>query len=1199
MINHEYLELFNESSVRKDIDIVYDADQHISNSDVVSGTFNLNESAFATKELRFGSLVASELSVKLYNTVPNLMDKEISVSITLDNMASNPLKIGKYKVLEDKPTTDRLYKQIKAYDSLYEVINKEVVSWYEGLLFPMTLKVFRDSFFNYLGIEQENAILINDDMLVDKTILANSIPGKQILSAICELNGAIGRMNRDGKFEYVILDANPSRRITIDNIASKSGSYEDFNCQPISKVQIRQTTDDIGAIVGEDGNTYIMQDNFLVYGKSASDLNTIATNLLSAIKGITYTPFNIKAIYGNPCYEIGDAITVVTKNKMFNSYIFNRTLKGIQAMNDTIKADGVEYYTENLNSANTQIQQLARQTNELSRTVEETKSTITKMGQDLENNYPTTTEMQSAITQSAEEITAEVIKIIDVSDISNTATGNYITVEDSGSYPLIEFYGYGKSEQKSYTGYNQVDLSTPTLEKVSNYSFDNTTGVVSFDYRGSYPSIKVDCNQLIGKTIYVNVKNFTNSNSEVSKCGVDIYYQNAEGKTVWTSTTQSKKAYTIPDDAQSVVLRIIANNSATAYSGTLSANVWVSTIDNGIYEPYVGGEASPNPSYPQDIVSVADDGDLVIKSCGKNLLQNIYLNDRTSDGISITINDDMSINTSGTATNYVYFNINNKMSLPTGTYILSGATEKVGLRVTAQDNSIPVVNDVGNGATFTLNAETQLAVTVRFANGVTVNETIYPMIRLASIDDATYEPYKATQATIPLTDSLRGIKVSEGGNFTDETGQQWVCDTLEKYADGSGKLVQRLGSYIFKGTEAWIQSSAWGNKSCFGVNNFLADVLRVSKYNKIANIMSTHFVTKTPGTLSGANVDGIGQGGENSFYISVYSLGITTLADFKTWLSNNNVTMIYPLAEPIETDLTAEQLAELEKLQTFNPITHVTTDDIGDIAIRYYNNSANAEIVATQGNRISKAESSITQNAESIKSKVSKGDVSSEISQEADLISIKGNRFELLADNIEITKDGKLTTNYIIANEGFAVKQTLVGSAEPINVFSVEGNKSSENSNGYSTIKTSLGYINIANPVRLAIQTEHGDIDTYNTPFITEDYTDNAGWHIRKYSNGVVECEGMFLFTNISPTGTFGDFKTSYMDLTLPSGLFNTAPNKIYNISPLASFGMAVGNIIQNDSASKVRLYCMHTYSSATTYIATVRCWSASSGGVG
>lgn len=268
--------------------------------------------------------------------------------------------------------------------------------------------------------------------------------------------------------------------------------------------------------------------------------------------------------------------------------------------------------------------------------------------------------------------------------------------------------------------------------------------------------------------------------------------------------------------------------------------------------------------------------------------------------------------------------------------------------------------------------------------------------------------------------------------------------------------------------------------------------------------------------------------------------------------------------------------------------------------------------------RVTKAESSIKQNSEGIETKVSKDGIISAINQTAEEVKINALRialeglvtanknFKILEDGSMETTNGKFTgivhatelyAAFLYAEQYFKVRQTLIGG--DYSTLIVEGNKSSDDSEGYTTLGTDLGYFNFNKPVRQSIQTAYGNIDTYNTPFITEDYTDNAGWHIRKYSNGVVECEGMFLFSNISPTGTFGEFKTSYMDLTLPSGLFNAAPNKIYNISPLASFGMAVGNIIQNDSASKVRLYCMHTYSSATTYIATVRCWSASSGGVG
>ena len=524
MIDYINLELFNQSSVRKDIDIAYDTDSHITNNDVVSGSFSLNESAFSSKELKFGSLVSSKMSVKLYNTVDNLIDKELSVSITLNKDSNNPFKIGKYTVKSDKPTSDRLYKQIEAYDGLYDVIHKDVSDWYENLAFPLTQKLFRDSFFNYVGLEQVDATLVNDDMVIEKTISANSLSGQQVLSAICELNGAIGRINRDGKFAYVTLNPNPTKRIIIKRIKSKSGSYEDYDCKPISKVQIRQETNDIGAIVGTDGNTYIVQNNFLVYGKSSSDLSNVATNLLSVIQGITYRPFNVTSVYGNPCYEIGDALTVVTRNATFNTYLLNRTLNGIQAMSDTIKADGVEVYTENLNSTNTQFQQLKRQTNVLERTVEETVSKITSIEQvsseayeKAENAEITANSFESTISQQAKEIeskvsktdytgeeiaslinqTAENIKIIaEHISLEGTVTANSnFKVNEDGSVEINSGIINIKAPEQTQTAYVTVKRN--------------------YDYVKTFPT---------GIELYKNTKNSTNDvyNSFLNYDGLGI-----------------------------------------------------------------------------------------------------------------------------------------------------------------------------------------------------------------------------------------------------------------------------------------------------------------------------------------------------------------------------------------------------------------------------------------------------------------------------------------------------------------------------------------------------------------------------------------------------------------------------------------------------------------------------------------------------
>lgn len=44
---------------------------------------------------------------------------------------------------------------------------------------------------------------------------------------------------------------------------------------------------------------------------------------------------------------------------------------------------------------------------------------------------------------------------------------------------------------------------------------------------------------------------------------------------------------------------------------------------------------------------------------------------------------------------------------------------------------------------------------------------------------------------IPTPNGLPGIPVKSGGNYTDSKGQRWVCDTIEKNADGGWEMVIR------------------------------------------------------------------------------------------------------------------------------------------------------------------------------------------------------------------------------------------------------------------------------------------------------------------------------------------------------------------------------------------------------------------------
>lgn len=49
--------------------------------------------------------------------------------------------------------------------------------------------------------------------------------------------------------------------------------------------------------------------------------------------------------------------------------------------------------------------------------------------------------------------------------------------------------------------------------------------------------------------------------------------------------------------------------------------------------------------------------------------------------------------------------------------------------------------------------------------------------------------------TLSTPNGLPGIPVSSGGNYTDENGQQWICDEVDL---GRGKYVQRVSTYLIR-----------------------------------------------------------------------------------------------------------------------------------------------------------------------------------------------------------------------------------------------------------------------------------------------------------------------------------------------------------------------------------------------------------------
>ena len=144
---------------------------------------------------------------------------------------------------------------------------------------------------------------------------------------------------------------------------------------------------------------------------------------------------------------------------------------------------------------------------------------------------------------------------------------------------------------------------------------------------------------------------------------------------------------------------------------------------------------------------------------GKNLLKYPYVEaDKTSLGITFKDNKDGSISISGTAIGTSYYNLysnidGKRLTLASGTYklVVKGRSK---CNVSVNNG----VDSVKNEGTLTVtDGHNDVWCYIEILNGLTLDETIYPMIQLASITDESYEPYTGGQPS-PSPDYPQEIK---------------------------------------------------------------------------------------------------------------------------------------------------------------------------------------------------------------------------------------------------------------------------------------------------------------------------------------------------------------------------------------------------------------------------------------------------------
>lgn len=509
-----------------------------------------------------------------------------------------------------------------------------------------------------------------------------------------------------------------------------------------------------------------------------------------------------------------------------------------------------------------------------------------------------------------------------------TQEGETIALDDSADMFIQGLRVFGRTDQSKTTGKNLVDLS--------GFEFNDNTYAHSY-----YPPNSATSDKLFnflkmntGKTVVLSVQ------TTGEKSGVDIgsifFYNISEGQSTALIRMYPNVPVTIPEMPDNYT-------DCSVYGSMNGASAKNFQLEYGEvateYEPFTGGQPSPSPDYPQELVNVGNAGNIGVQVCGKNLLDTSKYIPGNMNGVAVTVDPDGLIHLNGTATigggrlngrcyivlkpgkyRIVLFDTNGtpRNSFAAGVYL---SIRETGAIVTSGAVEFEVTETIEY--TFGINV----------AEGVSYNnDAAYVMVCSADADYSSYEPYKPVQTlTLSTPNGLPGIPVKRDGNYTDENKQRWVCDEIDL---ARGVYIQRIARIKFDDVVVnYYERPAGSGIMRFDIEQFNNKWLPKPHANAGWEGMCNALAYS--GTTTGSNLV------DNA--ICAYSGGglfarcdkYTSAEDFKAAAVANGWEVLYTMATPVETTLDAETLAAYRALHTNKPNTTIINDAAAHMAVQY------------------------------------------------------------------------------------------------------------------------------------------------------------------------------------------------------------------------------------------------------------------------
>lgn len=350
-------------------------------------------------------------------------------------------------------------------------------------------------------------------------------------------------------------------------------------------------------------------------------------------------------------------------------------------------------------------------------------------------------------------------------------------------------------------------------------------------------------------------------------------------------------------------------------------------------------DGTPTPAAPVALVSAGDKGNIKLNVTGKNLLPYpFYQSTLTLNGVTYTDNKDGTLLISGTTTDpssfwFTGYNFPLKKGV---TYTLS-----IGDELTATGGPYLWINSSKKGIVTGINMTTTKTITftpeMDYSDagvyisaskaGMTFSGKLKPQIEVGA-GATPFEVYKAQKLTIATPNGFPGIPVSTGGNYTDASGQQWICDEIDL---ARGVYVQRIGK-VDMGELSWL---LYKDSVFVSTDNIIPDRngididtdLMCSIYAPDTTASDWQYVSNNGVLLrKGAMV-------ANTYSVCVKDTRYTSASEFTGAVLG--VQLFYVLATPTETPLSVEELNAYAALHTYKEFTTVSNDSLAHMDLEY------------------------------------------------------------------------------------------------------------------------------------------------------------------------------------------------------------------------------------------------------------------------